>query len=206
MPAPLSDAAQEAKRERILEAARRVCQRSDLDSAKMADIAAEARVSKGTLYRFFQSKEDLLLEMVRTTQGEYSVAVETALAVPEVEEKLRRFIDLVVARVPTSQEANRIAFQALGFAARDELASARLHSIYLENYGRRSRALVEAFRQSQAAGLFRSDLDPETCIAALVAVTDGLQWRCSFESRACEEAWLRGVLDEVIQRWKPLPS
>ena len=54
----------ESKRARILDAALQICQRSGVASARMDDVAALARVSKGTLYRFFESKEDLFLATI----------------------------------------------------------------------------------------------------------------------------------------------
>jgi len=50
-----------SKRLRILEAARHVCAREGYEAATMEAVAAEARVSKGTLYNYVESKEHLFL-------------------------------------------------------------------------------------------------------------------------------------------------
>ena len=44
------------KRQRILEAAFQVCEGVGVGRARMEDVAAEAHVSKGTLYNHFESK------------------------------------------------------------------------------------------------------------------------------------------------------
>ncbi len=57
---PSPDAAPESpKRKQILDGARRVFLASGFDAASMGEIAREAKVSKGTLYVYFDSKEAL---------------------------------------------------------------------------------------------------------------------------------------------------
>lgn len=53
-----------AKRRQILEGARAVFLAQGFDAASMGDIAREAKVSKGTLYVYFDSKEDLFQAIV----------------------------------------------------------------------------------------------------------------------------------------------
>jgi len=65
IPAPeLSDHEESAKRRQILEGARAVFLRQGFDAASMGDIAREAKVSKGTLYVYFDSKEELFQAIV----------------------------------------------------------------------------------------------------------------------------------------------
>ncbi|MFM2280491.1 MAG: hypothetical protein RLZZ444_2722 [Pseudomonadota bacterium] len=53
-----------AKREQILDGAQCVFWRMGFDAASMNDITREAGVSKGTLYVYFENKEDLFAAMV----------------------------------------------------------------------------------------------------------------------------------------------
>lgn len=50
---------QRARRERIVTAALRLLERSEFDKIQMRDIADEAEVALGTVYRYFASKEHL---------------------------------------------------------------------------------------------------------------------------------------------------
>lgn len=52
-----------AKRQQILEGANRVFSQMGFDAASMNDITREAGVSKGTIYVYFDSKEELFLEL-----------------------------------------------------------------------------------------------------------------------------------------------
>jgi AcrR family transcriptional regulator len=70
---PLETAAAEAepesaKRKQILEGARRVFFAAGFDAASMGEIAREAKVSKGTLYVYFDSKEALFAALIEQTK------------------------------------------------------------------------------------------------------------------------------------------
>ncbi len=78
-------AAREAKRARILEAARSVFRRLGYDGASMNDIAAEAGVSKPTLYVYFDNKEALfvaLIEALKDGQPEVTMPLDPAATDP----------------------------------------------------------------------------------------------------------------------------
>jgi AcrR family transcriptional regulator len=62
-----------AKRRQILDGARSAFLHSGFDGASMNDIVREAGVSKGTLYAYFSSKEDLFEAIIR---GELSFQAE----------------------------------------------------------------------------------------------------------------------------------
>ncbi|TDK39495.1 TetR/AcrR family transcriptional regulator [Rhizobium deserti] len=68
-----------AKREQIIEGAKRVFLKLGFDAASMNDITREAGVSKGTIYVYFQNKEDLFAAMVDRERTVFLNAVRTAL-------------------------------------------------------------------------------------------------------------------------------
>ena len=53
----------EARRRRILDAARTVLIRKEYDDVALDDVALQAKIAKGTLYLYFESKEDLMSEV-----------------------------------------------------------------------------------------------------------------------------------------------
>ena len=55
----------ETRRQQILEAALKVFAQRGLHGAKMSMIAEEADLSAGQLYRFFESKEELFVTLIR---------------------------------------------------------------------------------------------------------------------------------------------
>lgn len=57
--AKVSDAHLEARRRSILEAATRVFSEKGVEQATMAEVAAEAGISPGAIYRYFENKQEL---------------------------------------------------------------------------------------------------------------------------------------------------
>ncbi len=62
----------EARREAILAAAKALFEEVGFEQATMSEITARVGRSKATLYRYFDSKEALFLELVRRSAGEHS--------------------------------------------------------------------------------------------------------------------------------------
>lgn len=77
----------QATRERLMRAAITIVAREGLAAATTAAIAAEASVAEGTLYRHFESKDDLLIAAYRQLKTEVSInaaaGVDTSLPPPE---------------------------------------------------------------------------------------------------------------------------
>ena len=63
--ASADDALDSAKRRQVLDGARQVFLAHGFDAASMGEIAKAAGVSKGTLYVYFESKEELFAELVK---------------------------------------------------------------------------------------------------------------------------------------------
>lgn len=81
-----------AKREQIIEGAKRVFMRLGFDGASMNDITREAGVSKGTIYVYFENKEDLFVAMVDRERDRIANDMRDLLAGrEEVEEGLYAF-------------------------------------------------------------------------------------------------------------------
>jgi AcrR family transcriptional regulator len=64
MPAVPTTRKGQKTRQRLLAAARRVIKRDGYVALRMADVAAEARISLGGLYRYFENKDDLFLALI----------------------------------------------------------------------------------------------------------------------------------------------
>jgi AcrR family transcriptional regulator len=72
-----------AKREQIIDGAKRVFMRMGFDAASMNDITREAGVSKGTIYVYFENKEDLFAAMVERERSAFLAALRLVLAEQE---------------------------------------------------------------------------------------------------------------------------
>lgn len=80
----MTDAAVGASRattsDRILEGALRALGRHGFDKLGMSNVSRSAGVSRGTLYRYFPTKEDLLVALAKYEQARFNTGLETALA------------------------------------------------------------------------------------------------------------------------------
>lgn len=75
------DAAEKAeRRERLLEAGFRLFAARSIESVKLSEIAAEAGLGIVTLYRYFKTKPDLVIELATKKWIEYYAEVERAYA------------------------------------------------------------------------------------------------------------------------------
>jgi AcrR family transcriptional regulator len=64
-------------RDRVLDAAKRCCERWGVAKVTVDDIAAEARISRATLYRLFPGGRDVLYEALRVRETEEFMATLT---------------------------------------------------------------------------------------------------------------------------------
>jgi AcrR family transcriptional regulator len=89
----------DARREEILEAARRVFVRTDFATTSMGEIAEEAGVTRGLLNHYFGNKRDLYLAVVADVAASLPAMVDTTLGDLPVEEMVDRncenFLDAV---------------------------------------------------------------------------------------------------------------
>src|SRR5450432_2525045 len=84
-PQSCQDAPDSAKRRQIMEGARRVFLADGFDGASMNDIARVAGVSKGTLYVYFESKEQLFEALIRDERRKQAERLmETSFATNDV--------------------------------------------------------------------------------------------------------------------------
>ena len=80
------------KRDQILEGAKRVFMKAGFDAATMNDITREAQVSKGTIYVYFNNKEDLFVALIERERARLVASIRSALSGDgPVEEKLHNF-------------------------------------------------------------------------------------------------------------------
>src|SRR5277367_841565 len=166
---PRADA--QRNRDRILEAAKEAFTRSGAD-ASLDDIAKQARVGPGTLYRHFPTREELL-EAVYRTEVEKLAAAERKFAetLPPME-ALRSWMLLFVDYIATK----KIIAPALNTMVGGP--SKVFESSHAQIWGA-IRALVKRAIKSRE---IRKDLDPIDLLRALIGVANvasGPDWQQS---------------------------
>ncbi len=121
------------KRERILDGAKRVFMRSSFDAASMNDITREAGVSKGTLYVYFDNKEDLFTALIARERNIIVNSVKQSLNGNEpIEEALHAFGVKLVTSI-TSDYTIRAMRTVLGVIGRMPRLAQRFFTATPEN-------------------------------------------------------------------------
>lgn len=80
------------KRQAILKASARLFARDGYDRASMAEIAAECSISKALLYHYYDTKEQLLVAIIRAHLEELVSATEAAEGVSDPGARLRALV------------------------------------------------------------------------------------------------------------------
>jgi AcrR family transcriptional regulator len=161
-----------ARREQILAAARRCFSRNGFHATSMQDVIAEAGLSVGAVYRYFQSKDELRTAVAEETVGailsELSAVVrhEPPLPLPEA---MARVVDVIEPRVTGPDPAARLAMQTWSEALRDDELAELVHEKITA-----IRSTFEALaRRAQQAGHLPPEPDPVAVGAVLLAVVPG---------------------------------
>jgi AcrR family transcriptional regulator len=140
----------ERKRAQILEAASRVFARRVYHLVSMEEVARVARVGKGTLYRYFPSKEDLYLAILDEAFGLLidRLEAERAAAVPPPT-TLRRMIEAIVETFAHHLPFFRLVHRGEGrlFLRKKQVIQARRAHI--------ARLLAEVLDRGAESGVFR---------------------------------------------------
>ncbi len=182
----------DARRARILDAARAVMLRHGYRKATLEDVAAEAGVSRATVYNHFGNKEAVFRELVAVETARIEAAVRAALdpaAPPEA-----RLRALVAARYARLRELRALYAVALD-GARAALPAAL---DVIADFQRRQVALVAGLlAEGVAAGRFRR-VEPERLAAALLAALRGMDESFVFENRDEAAAGAEALMDVVV--------
>lgn len=82
-----------ARGEQILDSAARLFHKRHYHEVRMDDVAADAGVAKGTIYRYFRDKEDLYLGLILSSMNRFIDDITPLMANPQpAEERLRAYI------------------------------------------------------------------------------------------------------------------
>ena len=175
------------KRRRILEAAQGAFGDVGFEAARMEEIARRAGVSKGTLYNFFDSKEDLLICAVEQELQDglrrVTRAVGAAPGTPgsELRATLR---SLLLEILPLRTGGPNVLHQQVwSLVARDPAARERVFAFLREFHRAREAQFEAVIREGAARGELRDDIDPAEVGQLLLAVFDGLVRRASFDEK-----------------------
>jgi TetR/AcrR family fatty acid metabolism transcriptional regulator len=192
-----NDPPRAAKRERILRAAVEVFARTGYFNAKVSEVAREAGVADGTIYLYFQGKEDLLVTIFREHTHAFLADAKQAIeGVDDAAERIRRLVRHHLS-VLGSDRSLAVVFQV-------ELRhSLKFMSLFSKNevaeYLELLRTVVD---QGQTDGSFRSNVHPQLVAKSIFGMLDEMvtswilsekEYRLDDQSEALADLVLRGL-------------
>ncbi len=142
------------KYQAIIEAAIKVIAQHGYHNAQVAKIAKAAGVAEGTIYLYFQNKEDVLISIFQDKMGEYITLVRSELE--KTEDPLEK-IKLLIQMHFSKLEANRDLAAVLQIQLRQSHPSIRRRIAEpLKGY---YRLIEEIVSEGIAKGVFRENLN-----------------------------------------------
>lgn len=189
-----------ARKRQILEAAGRVFAEKGFHGATTAEIAREAGVAEGTIFRYFKTKKDILISLIGT------VAVDPLIAVL-LQSKGRNDTEILLAFL----EQNITFFRRNLDVVRLLLYEAQFHddvrSLFADEFATKITGIIETFiRKRIANGAFRPDIDPQVAARAFLGMfASFIAWTDVLKMPADEKASLETLVEVFLNGVRRVP-
>jgi AcrR family transcriptional regulator len=159
----------EERQAQILEAALELFAEKGLHDTKVSEIAARAGVSQGTVYWYFDSKEELF---EAAFMSQFDALVEPLYAVIEDEERsaAENLLAVATASIDLFGSNTEIVFLMLQVMATQEVANILSHDI--QDYYEQFKVIITPLFEELG------DPDPVATTSAYIAMLDGLMLQC----------------------------
>jgi len=165
---PKPDVSQERK-DQIMNAAEEVFSKKGFSDARMDDIAGETGLSKGTLYLYYKSKDDLIIAILdRIFQREFKAFENIDLSKISASEAIWTFTDRTSKDVKMMMRILPITYEFMGLAFRNKFVQ-KTFKTYLNHY---MDILIPIIQHGIDSGEFRS-ADAKEIAIAMGAIMEG---------------------------------
>ena len=159
----------EERKSQILNAAEDVFTKKGFDEARMDDIAGETGLSKGSLYNYFKSKDDLILAILdRIFQREFKIFESLDLASVSATDAIWSFAETTSRDVKMMMRLLPITYEFMGLAFRNKLVQ-KAFKTYFNHY---MDILVPIIQHGIDSGEFRP-ADAKEVALAMGAIMEG---------------------------------
>ena len=180
------------RREQVLRAAERSFIASGFHGARMAQIAKEAKMSAGHIYHYFESKEQIIAEMIRSHFEEKMATLERYRDAGD------RVVDLMIENLTNSVATNTDPFWSTLML---EIAAEATRNAEIAS----SLRSMDAEMKSRVLGYLRSGLnqdDLDTRLEIFVALMQGLGMRNIINPNLDKDAVIHSTRDIVELRFR----
>lgn len=171
----------ENRRRQILDAARFCFEQKGFHATSMAEICARAEMSPGALYRYFSSKEEIIVAMSEETNFQ---AIDSLRTKTEDVKNGSNFLDAIhgllteIAATNFSKDQGALCAESISEAMRNTQFANAASIAYIE-YQELFAQLLELGKNQ---GAIDEDQDTLELAAILMAIVDGMVLRMAFDS------------------------
>jgi AcrR family transcriptional regulator len=161
----------DARREQILDAAKRCFVRNGFHETSMQDLFAESGLSAGAVYGYFDSKDEVILAIVEENMRDVLELIHTVAADPQrdgIGSTLASVLD-VIRRKNAADALGPLALLAWGEILRNPALSAS----FMISFQRLRHDLAEVVQEAQRAGRLPTDVAAEGIAVLLLSIVPG---------------------------------
>ena len=187
----------ERREEQIYKAALKVFSKDGYYKADMDLIAQKAKIGKGTVYRYFESKKNLFISLVEWGLNQLKDEILTSIeGIDDVIERINTALEVYFNFYKNHKGFYRILiYEKYNFM--DEIARK-----FKEKYFAHLHIIENVFHQGIQKGVFKN-IDTRSTAIALIGMTDALLFKWLFENKsscfddelaALKEIFFKGIL------------
>jgi AcrR family transcriptional regulator len=193
----ISTEQREARRDQILAAALKCFSRDGFHQTTMSDIVRESGLSQGTLYLYFESKDDLIAAIADDRHRREAALNALAEGEQTPLQSILLLSRLYASRLsgPANADDLRVSLQGWAEALRNE----RVKAGVLEGVRLARSALARVIRRGQKRGIFRKKLDAAAAARVLIAIFQGFVLQAAWEPEQDLESCFT-MIDELVPK------
>jgi AcrR family transcriptional regulator len=203
----INDSPRKDKKDQIIEAAAQVFAQKGYAGAVVADIAIQANIGKGTVYEYFNSKEDLFFAVFEWFQKKTEKAATVGISSlgGGAADRLIVLNDSLMGLWDEIKDAFVLVMEFWAASSSTQMRR-RFKGAFKQIYDD-YRGIVSALIQDGInSGEFRSDVNPKSVAAALVGTWDALFLQGWFDNSFDPAATAKDFLDTVLRGLKVADS
>lgn len=190
----------EQKKQEILESALKCFARKGFESSTVDEICAESGVSKGAIYNYFKSKDEIYLELIKQkTENAFNLTREALAGFHTTIEKLDFMFSIYDKPFPFDEKSAGELFVGAEFKIRssrykeiNEILTKRRHKYFLG-------LMTQVIDEGQKAGEVKLDKSPQIYAELFWAMLDGLLIQIVYKDYPFHEV-LKEMKDMYYQR------
>ena len=188
------------KKDRIIEAAAQVFAQKGYAGAAVADIAVKAEIGKGTIYAYFDSKEDLFFAVFEWYMMQTGAAAKVSISHlgGSAAQRLEALSDSILGVWDDIKDVFTLTIEFWAASSSSQMQD-RFKASFRRMYQEFRGIVVSLIQEGIEHGEFRPDINPESVAAALVGTWDALFLQAWFDQDFDPLTTARDFLAVVIQ-------